>query len=45
MRILPISHEVKVTNENFENEIWSVNRIKQERYFSSKIMKKVRQGD
>ena len=28
-----------------DNEIWSINRIKQEKYFSSKIMRKMRQGD
>ena len=28
-----------------ENEIWSVKRIQQEKYFSSKITKKMRQGD
>ena len=28
-----------------DNEIWSVNRIKLEKYFSSKIMQKTRLGD
>ena len=27
------------------NEIWSVNKISREKYFSSKIMQKMRQGD
>ena len=28
-----------------DNKIWSVNRILQEKYFTSKIMQKMRQGD
>ena len=37
----PISHEVKQT----DNETWSINRIKQEKYFSWKIMQKMKQED
>ena len=37
----PISHEVKTTN----NETWSVNRMYKEKYYYSKIIQKVRQGD
>ena len=37
----PISHEVKTTR----HEIWSVNRIQQEKYFHSKVMQKMSQGD
>ena len=36
----PIFHELKVNNE-----IWSVNRTSQEKYFSLKIMQKMRQGN
>ena len=28
-----------------ENEIWSANRIEQEKYFSSKIMQKMKHKD
>ena len=28
-----------------DNEIWSVNRMSQEKYFSLKIMQKMRQGN
>ena len=28
-----------------DNKIWSVNRLWQEKHFSSKIMQKMRQGD
>ena len=38
--LLDISQSNKVTNE-----IWSINRIQQEKYFSSKIMQKMRLGD
>ena len=27
------------------NEIWSINRIEQKKYFTSKTMEKMRQGD
>ena len=37
----PISCEVKTTRQ----EIWSINRKQQDKYFSSKIMQKIRQGD
>ena len=36
-----ISHEVKTS----DNKIWSVNRICQEKYFSSKVMQKLKHGD
>ena len=32
-------------NQNKSNDIWSVNRKRYEKYFSSKIMWKIRQGD
>ena len=37
----PTSHEVKAS----DNEIWSVNRIQQHKYFTLKIMQKMRQED
>ena len=37
----PISHEIKWTKQ--WNEIWSVNGILQEKYFSSKMMPKMRE--
>ena len=36
-----ISHEVKTS----DNKIWSGNRICQEKYFSSKVMQKLKHGD
>ena len=42
IHILPKSHKVL---RQPDNEIWSGNRIQKEKYFSLKIMQKIRQGD
>ena len=38
------SDQISKRKDNFDDEIWSVNRIKPEKYFSSKLMENRRQG-
>ena len=42
---IPILPNISQRKGNQKNEIWSINRIQKQKYLSSKIMQKMRQGD
>ena len=42
---IPILPNISQRKGNQKNENWSINRIQKQKYLSSKIMQKMRQGD